>query len=323
MAIPISLIVDDGAPVNPLYCTHPAIKTRLLVPNSFTEEFADFCVEHGVRGKFSVLPMPTELGRLDERLNYVSAEHLQGFLRIARRKIARQFDITPEILTHRCAYDLRTGGMLHVFEDVWFETASLDEMTDYIALAFRILKNVGLPANGVTSPWSTGIKQEKMYARAIARAQWRVHRRRFSWYFLHTLRPATARWPWVAWRNRSTGQTVVSVPSTTGDEFWRTQHQPSRSAARSAAEAGVNELLSRDGRRGQVRELFENRMPIVLLTHWQSLFSDGFAAGLKGFQRAVKRIEDVFGDEVEWVTCSRLARMAAERPRHLARRTNA
>jgi hypothetical protein len=84
---------------------------------------------------------------------------------------------------------------------------------------------------------------------------------------------------------------------------------------------GVDELLGRDGTTGQVRELFEKRMPIILLTHWQSLFSDGFAAGLKGFQRAIGRIEDVFGDEVEWVTCSGLARMAAERSRRPARRT--
>ena len=314
MRIPISLVVDDGAPVNLIHYTHPQMRSEFVVPNSFTRDFADLCIARGVKGKFSVVPMPCELGRLDKGLNYVSRAHVAGFLKIAREKIAPRFDITPEILTHSCAYNLKSGWTHHVFEDVWFERAGLDEMTDYIALALRILKNVGLPANGVTSPWSTGITREKAYAEAIARAQWRVHRRKFTWYFLHCLRPATARPPWVSWRRRKTGQTVVSVPATTGDMFWPTQSRISRGAAKAAADQGADALLTRDGRKGQVRELFDKKVPICLLTHWQSLFSDGHAAGLAGLARVLQRIETTFGDEVEWVTCSSLARMALARP---------
>ncbi|NPV48655.1 MAG: hypothetical protein HPY69_17070 [Armatimonadetes bacterium] len=37
-------------------------------PESFTREHAQFCLETGVRGKFSVVPCPDALGRMDEGL---------------------------------------------------------------------------------------------------------------------------------------------------------------------------------------------------------------------------------------------------------------
>ena len=310
MGHPISLILDDGGPVNGAYFGHPMVRTKLVVPNRFTTEFADICDRYGVRGKFSVVPMQSELGRMDREFNYLPAGHLAGFLEIARERIAPRFDITPEMLTHTAAIDVKTGGTHHVAEDVWFSTATVDQMTDYIALALRILKRIGLSANGVTSPWAAGIEQEKNYARAIARAQWRVHRRKLTWYFLHCLCPGNARWPWVTHRDRKTGQTVVSVPATTDDVFWATQHKDSARAARAAADAGVDSLLSRDGKTGAVRELLDAKMPIVLLTHWQSLFSDGRATGLGGMEKLLERIERTIGSDVEWVTCSKLARGA-------------
>ncbi|MBM4080203.1 MAG: hypothetical protein FJ278_10935, partial [Planctomycetes bacterium] len=209
MRIPISLIVDDGAPVNPAYWLHPDQRNVFLVRNDFTADFAAFCVEHGVRGKFSVLPMPSGLGRIDQRLNYVPQRHLAGFLDLMRRRIAPLFDITPELLTHQMTVNLKTGGLLHLYEDEWVARASVAEITDYIAHALRILKNVGLPANGVTSPWSTGNRNERVYAEAIGRAQWRVHRRKRSWYFLHTKASGPPQQPAVTWRDRKTGQQVA------------------------------------------------------------------------------------------------------------------
>ncbi|MBM4045191.1 MAG: hypothetical protein FJ279_08765 [Planctomycetes bacterium] len=308
MRIPISLIVDDGAPVNPAYWLHPEQRNVFLVPNDFTADFAAFCVEHGVRGKFSVLPMPSGLGPIDQRLNYVPQRHLAGFLDLMQRRIAPLFDITPELLTHQMTVNLKTGGLLHLYEDEWVARASVEEITDYIAHALRILKNVGLPANGVTSPWSTGRHNERVYAEAIGRAQWRVHRRKRTWYFLHTKASGPPQRPAVTWRDRKTGQQVASVFALTGDPFWNTQHQSSRRAALDVALKGVDALLSPDGRSGRVRELFDAGGPIVLLTHWQSLFSNDVRAGLAGFKELVRRIEAVFGDQVEWVTCSKLAR---------------
>ena len=313
MRVPISLILDDGAPVNIMYWTHPHERHVNLVPNAFTRAFGEVCATHGVRGKFSVLPMPAGLGRLDRGLSHVPRGHLSGFLDAVRKRIAPRFDITPELLTHDVAWNLERNAPGRLFEDAWVSKARVPELTGYLSLALRILNNVGLPANGVTSPWMTGLDNERVYAESIARAQWRVNRRRFSWYFLHFVLEKKGRWPWVAWRDRKKGLTVVSVPALTNDEFWGAQFKTARRAAWAQARAGADRLLSADGRRGRVRELFDGDGPIVLITHWQSLFSNGSRAGLRGLDTLCARINRTFGAEVEWVTCSELARRSLRR----------
>lgn len=306
--IRIALMVDDGAPVNPMFFHDPPYGHSLRMPNSLVRDFAELCDEYGVRGKFSVLPMPCCLGGIDGKLNHVPSRHLSEFLAIVRSRIAPRFDITPEILTHLAAYRLE-GGFAHVYEDEWFARATVGEMTDYIALALEILEHVGLPATGVTSPWNTGEANEAQYAQAIGDAQWRVHRRAVTWYFLHMVGAGPPRRPAVSYRNPETGQVVVSIPALTNDPFWETQRPMSntRPAARSSAQAGVDALLSTDGSRGRIVEVVKEHCPVTLLTHWQSLYSDGACAGLRGLASLLKRLRAVYGGDLHWVTCSELA----------------
>ena len=313
MPIPISLLVDDGAPVNPMFFHDPPYAHPLLMPNSLARDFADLCGEYGVRGKFSVLPMPCCLGAIDKTLNHVPRRILTGFLKIVRERIAPRFDITPEILTHLAAYRME-GGFHHLYEDEWVARATVAEMTDYIALSLEILRDVGLPATGVTSPWSTGDRNEPHYAQAIGDAQWRVHRRPVTWYFLHALGSGPVQGPSVSYRNPETGQAVVSIPAATSDPFWDTQRPMSatRRAARAAARAGVDALLAARGKRGRIPEVIAQGCPVTILTHWQSLYSDGSCAGLWGLERLLKRLHRQYGPDLAWTTCSRLAEQTAE-----------
>jgi hypothetical protein len=315
MPVPIALIVDDCAPVNLMFWMDPPHAHPFAMPNSLTRDFAELCAVHDVRGKFTVLPMPCGLGGIDGKLNHVPPRDLVEFLRIVRERIAPRFDITPEILTHHAAYRL-TGGFHHLYEDEWVARATVKEMTDYIALALRILEHVGLPATGVTSPHNTGEHNEPQYAQAIGAAQWRVHRRRVTWYFLHVLGSGPARAPWVSWRNPKNGQVVVSIPATTTDPFWATQRPMAltRRVARAAAVAGVDALLSPDGKTGRIRELIRQRCPVLVLTHWQSLFSDGTYAGLRGLERLLERLRPLIGSELAWTSCIELAERTAQTP---------
>ena len=320
MPIPIALMVDDGAPVNPMFWHDAPNEHPFAIPNTLARDFAGVCERHDVRGKFSVLPMPCGLGGIDGKLSHVSRRDLAEFLRIVRGRIAPRFDITPEILTHLNAYRL-TGGFRHVYEDKWIAGATVAEMTDYIAMALRILDHVGLPATGVTSPWSTGNRNEEDYVRAIGAAQWRVHRRKLTWYFLHVFGSGPVRGPWISRRDPKRGQVVVSIPANTNDAFWGTQRPMSKSlrTARAAAMAGVDELLTANGKKGRVRELVDQACPVLLLTHWQSLFSDGTCAGLWGLEKLLKRLQKVFGRDLAWHTCIELAEMAfAKRGRRTA-----
>jgi len=307
--VPAALMIDDGAPVNLMHWHCPWEAHERLIPNRLAKEFAELCERHGVMGKFSVVPMPAALGRIDGRLVGVPAAHLRGFLDIVRGRIAPRFDITPELLTHLVAFD-PSDGFQHVYEDVWVAQASADEIADYIAFALKLLAKVGLKANGVTSPWDTGGRNERTYAEGIGRAFARVQRRKTSWYF-RTVADGKPLWPSVAWQDRKRGLKVISVPVNAGDVLWRTQYG-SVAAARRAAKRCVDQLLSADGKSGRVRELVDAEAPVTILTHWQSLFSNGRMAGLAGLKLLLERMTKHLAGQIKWMRCSELAKLARQ-----------
>src|SRR5438105_1273087 len=139
--IPFSLIIDDGSPVDPLFYEIPGYETPYLVPADFIRRVADTFDRFALRGKFTVIPMPSCLGRIDKSLNRVPPEYLASFLKLVRERFAPRFDITPEFLTHLRAYDLKSGEYQHIFEDVWISKAPLEQIVEYFVLAFTILKN--------------------------------------------------------------------------------------------------------------------------------------------------------------------------------------
>jgi hypothetical protein len=311
--IPISLIIDDGSPVDPLFYELPGYETPFLVPAEFTKRVADTFDRFDVKGKYTLIPMPSCLGRIDQSLKRVPQAHLDEFLKIVRERIYPRFDITPEFLTHLCAYDLKTGDFKrHLFEDTWISQAQPDEIVEYFTLAFQILKNVGIESTGITSPWVSGIDVEKKYAKAIGDAQWNLFKRKLTWYFLHAASDSEKAFPCsIEYKDPERGQVVVSVPSNAGDIFW-TMELPTKPERVKMINDGIDRLVSPDGRTGRIKQLMDSGNPVVIVTHWQSLYTQGTALGLEGFTALAERIQKVFGSSLEWVTCSELARRFAE-----------
>ena len=310
---PVSLIIDDGSPVDPLFYELPGYETPFLVPADFTKHVADTFDRFDIHGKFTLIPMPSCLGRIDQSLRRVPQEHLQEFLTLIRERIATRFDITPEFLTHLCTYDIKTGNYRrHLFEDTWISQAPPEEIVDYFTLAFQILRNVGIESNGITSPWVSGIDVEKKYAKALADAQWNMFQRKLTWYFLHaasdTEKPVQMS---VEYKDETRGQVVVSVPSNAGDIFW-TMDEPDHKARVNMVKEGIDRLVSPDGKSGRIRQLMDTAFPVVIVTHWQSLYTQGTGLGLEGFTSLAERMQKVFGSAIEWVTCSELARRFAK-----------
>lgn len=305
--VPFSLIIDDGSPVDPLFYELPGYETPFLVPAEFTERVAGTLERFDIHGKLTIIPMPSCLGRIDKSLKRVPQEHLQAFLKIVRERIASRFDITPEFLTHLRAYNLKTGDYQHIYEDVWITHAPLEEIVDYFVLAFQILQNVGLNATGITSPWVAGIDVEKKYAQALAEAQWKVFRRRLTWYFLYATEWGAPRQLSIEYQAPERGQSVVSVPANFTDLFW-SMELPSRAERQKFISANIDRVLSPDGRSGRIRELVDSGYPVDLLTHWQSLYTQGTALGLEGLAVLAGRIRSVFGSSMEWISCSERAR---------------
>jgi hypothetical protein len=306
---PISLIIDDGSPVDPLFYELPGYETPFLVPAEFTKRVADSFDRFDIRGKYTLIPMPSCLGRIDKSLKRVPQDHLQEFLKLVRERIYPRFDITPEFLTHLSAYNLKTGNyQRHLYEDTWITQAPPEEIVDYFILAFQILKNVGIEATGITSPWVSGIDVEKKYAKALGDAQWNLFKRKLTWYFLHAASDHEIPFPCsIEYKDTERGQLVVSVPSNAGDIFW-SMDLPTQQERVKMINDGIDRLVSIDGRTGRIRQLIESGNPVVIVTHWQSLYTQGTALGLEGFSSLAERIQKVFGSSLEWVTCSELAR---------------
>ena len=306
--VPVSLIIDDGSPVDPLFYELPGYETTLIVPNEFTKRVIDTFNRFGLRGKFTLIPMPSCLGRIDQTLKRVPQEHLQEFLKLVREGIATRFDITPEFLTHLNAYNLKSGRFMHIYEDVWISQAPAEEVVNYFTLAFQILKNVGIECNGITSPWVSGKDVEKKYAQALADAQWNLFNRKLTWYFLNAASDNEQPFQMsVEYSNPERGQSVVSLPSNAGDIFW-TMDEPDREKRKIMIRDGIDRLVSPDGKTGRIRDLMDKGFPVVIVTHWQSLFTQGTELGLQGLAALAERMKKVFTTGIEWVSCYEMAK---------------
>ena len=301
--IPVSLIVDDGGPVNMYFFHDPGNLHELLVPPAFAAKFAAVCSRCGIKGKFSFVPMPAGLGRIDGKVCRVPNRNIREYIRIFK-DLEPSFSITPEILTHYRAFDLKTGRFMHIFEDVFFSRLTAAEITDYVGLALTILSSAGLTPAGVTSPWLCGIDNEKNYAAGIGMAFKKVMGADRCFYFLHTGDELNK--PVLMNDSAKTGR-VVSIPGNTFDPFWNTQNPVRSRIAKDNVRKNIDRLLSPDGKSGRIRELYEQGLPITLLTHWQSLYSDGREIGLKGLETLAKRINKIFGKQVEWMSFAELA----------------
>ena len=126
MKIPVSLIVDDPAPIISVYYEHAASRTtsdgRPLIPtypNEMLDRFCDIVEKHGIKGKYSVIPMPGNKGDIVNGLEGVSREDLDEWLDTVKARLLPYFSICPEMLTHHKAVDLATGGALSMNERDW------------------------------------------------------------------------------------------------------------------------------------------------------------------------------------------------------------
>lgn len=300
----IALIVDDPAPcINPLwYFRHqvdrqPTPVYERTIPLSFMEEWCRWVGEAGIRGDFTILPYPAGLGHVDKGLEGYDAGEVREWIRLARSVIAPQFDIHAEILTHTNALDLGTGRLLPISEHDWMAAQDEDRLADYFAAAMQILGEAGVPNHGITQPcYFRG--DEARYACALLAAEKRVNQRAVTHYFLHMDSVAPAVPPRVSSIDEAAGEAVVSVWAGTDDEIWNTQ-EPGHADGALSPNVLADRFLTPDGHGGRLPELLRAGLA-VLVTHWQSLYSNGTGLGLRVYQELVARVAAVYGDQVAW-----------------------
>lgn len=303
--VPISLIIDDPAPIISVFYEHATNRTmadgRTLVPtypNDLYLRFCDIVEARGIKGKFSIVPMPGNKGDILNGLDGVPQEDLWAWLDTAKRRIAPYFSIGPEMLSHNKAVDLQTGRALPMKEDAFAATCDRHTLVPYITKALSLLKEAGFDAFGVTSPWRFGIEVEEEYEAAISRAVFEVTGKKNAWFFLRGLRERPNAKPWVA--REEEGRTLVSIPATTYDRIWQTISCADTSEAYVSRVA--DELITADGKEGEIVRVLESGGYPIPVTHWQSLMSNGLGTGLRVLDEVARRVNETLSDRVEWKT---------------------
>ena len=317
MKVPISLVVDDPTPVLSVYYTHHS--TRLTddgrpllqyYSNDYLFQFCDIVEKYGMKGKFSVVPMPGNRGDIINGIDGVDPEEAKQWLNIVKQRVAPRFSITPEMLTHNKVIDLKTEKVLEENESSWSNRQDRTTLTPYIARSLAILKQAGFELEGVCSPWRFGHEVEQEYAAAIAQAMYEITGKKQSFVRMHTVQDQPNIKPWVLYDDGD--KQVVTIPNTCREHFWQTIHTPDTSAE--FVNAAADGLITADGKGGQLVQTLNSGGYPVFLCHWQSLISNGLGTGLRVLEEVGKRIQKHLSDRVEWMRMDEIMELVLADP---------
>lgn len=278
------------------------------IPDAFVRQFGEWCAEHGVKGKYSVVPNPALVGWLDRELPGWSRRELLDSLKLVRELMVPNWDIHPEMITHTRVIDIETGRPLEEISAATMENSypqedkSVDELTAYLAYALRILKNCDLPCEGITTPGGFGNRVKSKLSLAVHEAVRDVYGAELPHYFKYIVGADESTEPKLEHVRGLQGddpQVTVNVPAGTGDWFggWNGDR-----------EAEGHRYSNEDATEGRMVDLIQRRQPAVMFCHWPGLYSHGTEAGFQQFQQVILALEGRFRDEIEWMKVSDIAR---------------
>lgn len=320
--VPLSLIVDDStALLNLNYFfirdrnAHTGENRRwedipVVIPERFTREWAEWCANNGVQGKYSVVPCPAGLARLDRGLPLFGEQQLKSWLQMCRSTIAPCFDITPEMLTHTWIVDPQTLRPLERGWEQW-EWARFgpeDPVGPYMAVACQILADIDLPPRGVTSPGGFGGQVLPLYAELVDRFCRPVIGRPAPYFFQRVQSKGTDI-PIPVWcLDREAGTAVGEIIACTDD--WT-------GSWTGYGQANPDRFITADLSGGRLPEVIDAGNPCVLLAHWQGMYGlhDGDRRGFSALQTVVRRLRerDPRGLRTRWCKVSTITDYACAR----------
>jgi hypothetical protein len=278
------------------------------IPDRFVRKFAAWAADAGVKGKWSVVPFPACVGRLDRMVPGWSAADLRQSLEMVREVIVPNFDIHPEMVTHTRVIDLKTGhpypSPRPEFMENWAWTTgkSADELGAYLSYALQILKDAGLSCEGVTTPGGFGSKARPQLAQASLESVRSVFNAEIPHYFRDLYdrgeQSVAPRVELASGIDGSDPRCVVSIVACTGD--WTGGWDCS-------LPVGADRFISPDGKSGRMVEVIERGEPAMILCHWTGIYFNGQELGLQILEEVVKRLHARF-DHLIWMKLAELAR---------------
>jgi hypothetical protein len=278
------------------------------IPDDFVRKFADWSGEQGVKGKYSIVPYPACVGRLDGELPGWSPREVAASIELVRSRVMANWDIHPEMVTHTRVIDLRTGhpfperSLKYMENWGWTTGRSADEIAAYQAYALRILKTVGLPCEGITTPGGYGSQARPQLAQATLESVREVFGAAVPHYFRDAFdegpESVAPRVELASGLGGDDPRCVVSIVACTGD--WTGGWDNSEPA-------GADKYITVDGKGGRVAEILRRGEPACLLSHWTGIWWNEQERGFKVMQEVVRRLAQR-RDDVAWMKLSDLAR---------------
>ena len=321
--VPVSIIIDDStclvnlnkfaipqfATVNPgKYDHYPWQSWPDEIPDSFVRKFADWATENGVKGKYSIVPFPACVGRLDREIPGWSQRELQDSIKLVREHITPNWDIHPEMVTHTRIIDTKTG---HPYPEIsprfmenwdWCNGRSTDEIADYMSYALTILKNIGLPCEGVTTPGGFGSKARPQLAQASFESCRSVFNAEIPHYFRdlfdkgkQSVAPIVQN---ASGLDSDDPRCVVHIIGCTGD--WT-------GGWNCITPTGADAFITADGKSGRMVEVIQRGEPAIIVCHWTGIYWNGLEIGFEIFREVVKRLHATF-DHLHWMKLSEISR---------------
>jgi hypothetical protein len=322
--VPISLIIDDSTClVNlnrfaiPQFAAAHGSWERFPqpwrdwpheIPDAFVRRFGEWCAAQGVKGKYSIVPYPACVGRIDRVLPGWTAEELDASLELVRTLMLPNWDIHPEMVTHTCVVDTRTGHpyperSLRFQENwEWTDGKSVDEIADSMRYALQILKNVGLPCEGITTPGGFGNRVLAELAQATLEACRDSYQTEIPHYFRHLYaegdRSVAPRVEYASGLAGPDPRCVVSIIGCTGDWTGGWDCSPP---------GGADRFITADLSKGRMVEVIDRGEPALMVCHWTGIYFNGEEVGFQIFQEVVRRLHARY-DHLIWMKLSEIAR---------------
>ncbi|MBA7636834.1 hypothetical protein ES703_44462 [subsurface metagenome] len=319
--VPVSLIIDDStclvnlahfcipqfAEVFPDSYKQDWKKLPREIPDAFVRKFGQWCRGHKVKGKYSVVPYPALVGWMDRDMPGWSKKELDESIKLVRDFMMPDWDVHPEMVTHTWVINTKTGRPYPERSERfmenwrWTDGKSVDELADYMSYALRILKNVGLECEGITTPGGFGNRVLPELAQATLESCRDVFKAEIPHYFRHLYTDDRSVAPRVEYASGLAGSNpkcVVSIIGCTGDWFggWD-----------GLTPGSVDRFITKDLKGGRLPKVIDKGEPAVLVCHWPGIYYNGEEVGFKIFKEVVKRIHARY-DNLLWMKLSEISR---------------
>ncbi|MFY0651079.1 MAG: hypothetical protein JXQ96_03560 [Cyclobacteriaceae bacterium] len=320
--VPVSMIIDDSTTlVNMAHFGIPQFaevfpgrykqdwrKLPREIPDSFVREFGEWCIENGVKGKYSVVPYPACTGWVNQFIPGWTKKELQNSLDLIRDVIVPNWDIHPEMISHTRVIDIKTGRPYdsatpdYMENWEWSQNKSVDELASYQAYALQILKDAGLNCEGITTPGGYGSKNKDNLAKSTFEAVRDVYNAEIPHYFrdLYTDKSNSVA-PLVRYPkdlNTDDPKCVVSIIGCTGDWFggWD-----------GLVPGDVNKFITEDLQSGRMVEVIDSGEPAIMVCHWPGIYYNGEKLGFNIFKEIVSRLNQKY-DNLIWLKLAEISR---------------